>query len=96
MTPLNTAGTPAITDLNGDGKYEIVTTVVYSPIPSDYTRPVLNFIHMPKIIVQTFTIDTRLKEIGVTNVDSSSYYPLNEQPWTQYMGREGNGIYNTH
>lgn len=97
LAPLISPGTPVITDLNGDGKFEAVVSVVYSALSAEYGDSYFNFMHPPKIVVQTFNIERRLKALyGVDiNVDTSVYYPLDEQPWTGYMGRTGNGTFIT-
>uniref|UniRef100_A0A1X7TXJ2 FAM234A/B beta-propeller domain-containing protein n=1 Tax=Amphimedon queenslandica TaxID=400682 RepID=A0A1X7TXJ2_AMPQE len=85
MAPVLSAGTPVITDSDGD-------------VPSPYSVKVLDFIHPPKLIVQSLTIENRLKAIYGTQVQgvSSDYWPMDKQPWTEYMGSNGNGVYVKH
>ena len=98
LAPILSPGTPAISDLNGDGKLEGIFNILYSQTPSDFSIPQLaDIMHPPKIIVQAFTIQDRLKEVyGKTvadNVNFAGYFSLQDQPWLQYMGSRGDGIF---
>ena len=101
LAPIQSESTPAITDLDGDGKPEAVVPIVYSKIPGKYSSD--PFLHPPKVVVQTFTIEDQFKlayhgnnDDESTNeelIDFSSYYSIAEQPWTEYMGTNGDGIF---
>ena len=96
LAPVQSASTPAITDVNGDGKLDAIVSIAYSEASGKYGMPELSFLHIPKVVVQTFTLEDMLKAIYrdlVANVDFSSYYSMDEQPWTEYMGRNGDGIF---
>lgn len=98
LAPLMSPGTPAISDLNGDGKFEGIFNLLYSQAPSEFSLPQFdNIMHPPKIIVHAFTIQDRLEEVyGKTvadNVNFAGYFPLQDQPWLQYMGSHGDGIF---
>ena len=98
ISPLLSPATPAISDLNGDGKLEGIFNILYTQAPSDFSIPPLDdILHPPKFYVQAFTIQDRLEEVyGKTvadNVNFAGYFPLQDQPWLQYMGSRGDGIF---
>ena len=55
-------------------------------------------LHSPKITVQAFNIENRVKEVYGAEVaagfDFKRYYASEDQPWGQYMGSHGNSVYN--
>ena len=100
LTPWYSPSTPAIADLNGDGKFEIIVSMGFSQA---FTKPLIppelsDIIHPQKVVTHAFTIQDKIEEVYgstvVNKIDFSSYYPIDKQPWTQYMGTQGNGIYN--
>ena len=97
LAPVQSASTPAITDVNGDGKLDAVISITYSEASGKYGMPELNFLHPPKVVVQTFTLEDMLKatnkNLAANNIDFLSYYSMDEQPWTEYMGRNGDGVF---
>uniref|UniRef100_A0A1X7TB25 Uncharacterized protein n=1 Tax=Amphimedon queenslandica TaxID=400682 RepID=A0A1X7TB25_AMPQE len=98
MAPVLLAGTPVITDCDGDGKVEAIVSLTYTAVPSPYSVKVPGFIHPPQLIVQSLIIENKLKAIYGTQVQgvSSDYWPMDKQPWTEYMGSNGNGVYVKH
>ena len=88
-------GTPVIGDFNNDGKLDAAMSVTYDSLLGQLDM-VTNF-HRPRAFVATFTIEDKLNEIYGPEindiVDFSSYYPADKQPWGQYMGAKGDGIY---
>ena len=96
LAPILSAGTPVITDSDGDGKFEAVISLTYTPISGPYSVKALDFIHPPKLIIQSFTIENRLKAVygsKADGLDMSSYWSIEEQSWNEYMGRNGNGLF---
>ena len=95
MAPVLSAGTPVVTDSDGDGRFEAIVSLTYTSVPSAYSVKVLDFIHPPKLIIQSFTIENRLEAIYGTQVEgiSTDYWLMEKQPWTEYMGSNGNGIF---
>ena len=54
----------------------------------------LNIINFDVNVVALLFSRSKIEEIyGSAAVDFSSYYPIEQQPWTQYMGTQGNGFY---
>ena len=94
LVPLLLAASPAVGDFNQDGKLDGVVSIMYYGLLNDLVQ--LTIFHPPKVMVRAFTLEDRLKEVYGTDaniVDFSTYYPPQQQPWTQYMGSQGNGVY---
>ncbi len=89
--------TPTIGDFNNDGKLDVVISTTYNGYPNRWYS--ILFLHPPKVSVDAFTIEDKLREVFGSDisqiVDFTSYYPANRQPWGQYMGSRGNGVYET-
>ena len=95
ITPLMLVGTPTVGDFNKDGKLDAAVSINYDGLPNElYLATPL---HPNKVSVTTFTIEDKLNEVYGPEindiVDFSSYYPADKQPWGQYMGTKGDGIY---
>ena len=90
MGPSMLTATPVVEDFNKDGELDAAFIIPYYSMSHSITQP-------PKITVHAFTIKDKLKEIYgpdiLDTVDFSSFYPSNKQPWTQYMGTNGNAVY---
>ena len=89
------AATPTVGDFNEDGKLDATLSITYDGFPGELSM--LFPLHPPTVSVTTFTIEDKLKEIYGPEindiVDFSSYYPADKQPWGQYMGAKGDGVY---
>ena len=101
LAPWYSPSTPAIADLNSDGKFEAIVAMTYIETKNEmiHLPPELSdIIHPQKVVIHAFTIQDKIEEVYgstvVNKIDFSSYYPIDKQPWTQYMGTQGNGIYN--
>ena len=91
LAPYMLPATPAVGDFNQDGKLDGVVSIMYFTVSNE-----LNIFHSENVIVKAFTLEDRLKEVYGTDaniVDFSTYYTPQQQPWTQYMGSQGNGVY---
>lgn len=109
VAPVQLASTPAIADLENDGRVELVVSVSYTGVPGEYSSLNFEFLHPPKLVVQAFSIEDRFNVVyknsdaagggdggtitGEELVDFSSYYSVAEQSWTEYMGTNGNGVF---
>ena len=94
LAPYMLPATPAVGDFNQDGKLDGVVSIMYYGLLNDLVQ--LTIFHPPKVMVRAFTLEDRLKEVYGTDaniVDFSTCYPPQQQPWTQYMGSQGNGVY---
>ena len=81
---------PAIGDLNGDGRLEVAYIVVWGMAGQD-PRLTLS----PSFTVYVATLEERVREVfGDEGVEwVHSLLPGDQQPWTRYMGSEGNNVY---
>ena len=94
LAPYMISATPVIGDFNRDGKLDGGVSIMY------YTQDnSMNIFHSQKVNFRAFTIQDRLVEVYgpeiLDAVDFTSYYPVEEQPWTQYMGSRGDGVFFT-
>ena len=85
--------TPAVGDLDSDGRLDVVYSVVWS---SAFTA---NVAAVPELKVFAFTLEERYTQLmggevkGQKLIDFESFLPAKEQPWSRYMGRYGNNVY---
>jgi len=80
--------TPAIGDLNGDGRLEIAYVILWGSINGE------GFKMPPKLLIRTLTLEDRFVDVyGKGVVDFSRFLPLAQQPWTRYMGTLGNNVF---
>lgn len=95
LIPLYSSQSFAITDFDGDGLLEGVVSMSYSPIDSLLSVPQLSDqLHPPKVIIDVFSIKEKVKEVyGPLKVNFSGFYSIDDQPWAQYMGTNGDGFY---
>ena len=82
--------TPAVGDFDGDGRLDVAYSIVWSPLVVE--------VYVPEFKVFAFTLEERYREIMGEDeqefvVDFKSFLPANQQPWSRYMGRYGNGVY---
>lgn len=86
-SPIHTVGTPLLTDLNSDGRLDIVYDVIWSPamaVP-------------PQMLVVATDLEVLFKSAyGSQILDFESFLPPEEQPWTKYMGKEGDCLFRLH
>ena len=78
--------TPAIGDLNGDGRLEIAYVILWGSMNWE------GFNMPPKLLIRTLTLED-LFVYGKGVVDFSRFLPLVQQPWTRYMGTLGNNVF---
>ena len=98
IAPLYSPVTLAISDINGDESPEGIVTILYSVIDGPLAIPQLvNALHPPKIVVETFNIKGKVEEVygsdAAAGIHFENYYSREEQPWGQYMGNHGNNVY---
>ena len=95
VIPLMVATTPTVGDFNNDGKLDVAISTSYGAHPDKMYY--FWFLHLPKVSVDTFTIEDKVKEVFGSDieqvVDFTLYYPADKQPWRKYMGSRGNGVY---
>ena len=95
LVPLLVATTPVLGDFNMDGKLDAAVSISYSGYISSLY--LLESFHLPKISLDVFTIEERVKQIyGPTIddiVDFESFYSVDKQPWSRYMGSKKNCVY---
>ena len=93
MVPVTSSFTPVLEDFDKDGRLEVSTPIVWSSL-IEYSS--VTEAHPPKVIVKTFTLEERFREVygaSADLVDFSSFLAPSKQPWTKYMGRKGSGEY---
>ncbi len=97
LLPLMIVTTPRIGDFNVDGKLDAALSITFDSFPNELYN--LKIFHPSEVLIDVFTFEDKLKEIFGPDigedVDFASYYPANKQPWGQYMGSRGNGVYET-
>lgn len=48
----------------------------------------------PKLLVGVFTLEARVGEVyGEGVVDFLQFLPMEQQPWTHYMGAQGDNVF---
>lgn len=81
---------PAIGDLNNDGKLEIVYLIVWGGVDSGMGENL-----PPRFTIYVDTLEDKVREVfgeeGVQWV--KKFLPGGEQPWTRYMGAGGDNVY---
>ena len=90
-------GTPAVGDFDSDGRLDVAYGVVWSSL----TPAGLGAI--PELKVFAFTLEERYRQVVATSrdeevkgqkiVDFESFLPVDQQPWSRYMGHHGNNTY---
>lgn len=78
--------TPVITDLNHDGKLELIYTFQYASDNRYFTVSVAHSV----VDMHVHTIE-HLVQSDV--IDFSKFLPMEKQSWTTYMGTKGDGTY---
>lgn len=96
MVPMMQETSPTLGDFDKDGNLEVAASLVMDGFPgAEYYA--LSIFHPAKVVMDVFTIkDKVVSSYGVEIrdiVDFSAYYSMEEQPWGQYMGSKGNGVY---
>lgn len=91
LVPVMLSYTPVIEDFDKDGRLEVSTPILWSSLIeySDVTEA-----HPPKVLVKTFTLEDRFREVygkDADQVDFSSFLPPSQQPWKKYMGSHSTG-----
>ena len=79
MEPVTSSFTPVLEDFDKDGRLE-VTPIVWSSL-IEYSS--VTEAHPPKVIVKTFTLEERFREVygaSADLVDFSSFLPPSKQP----------------
>ena len=81
--------TPAIGDVNNDGRLEIAYTVSWSG-PNSNDIP-------PQFAIYIATLEDRVMEVyGEEGLAwMTTLLPATQQPWTRYMGTSGDNVYHT-
>lgn len=90
MSPDMVVASPAIGDLNDDGKLEIVYLIVWGGADSEMGVEL-----PPRFTIYVDTLEDRVKDVfgeeGVQWV--KKFLPRGQQPWTRYMGAGGDNTY---
>lgn len=90
MSPDMVVASPAIGDLNDDGKLEIVYIVVWGGADSGMGAEL-----PPRFTIYVDTLEDRVRDVfgeeGVRWVEK--FLPRGQQPWTRYMGAGGDNVY---
>ena len=94
MVPVTSSFTPVLEDFDKDGRLEVSTPILWSSM-IEYSS--VTEAHPPKVIVKTFTLEDRFREVygdsAADLVDFSTFLPPSKQPWKKYMGSKGSGEY---
>ena len=97
LVPLMLATTPRLGDFNVDEKLDVALAVNFNSFPNELYA--LELFHPPRTSINVFSIEDKVKEIFGPDiekiVDFTSYYSLEKQPWSQYMGSRGDCVYET-
>ena len=92
LSPTLSVSTPIISDFNQDNRLDAIITVTYDSQSNE-----LNVFNSQKVNYKAFDLEARLVQVyGAdisTVVDFTSYNPAHKQPWTEYMGSQGDGTY---
>ena len=92
------ATTPVLGDVDGDGRLDVVLAVQHAAV---HVRiPAISYFFIDNYDSQvTVTMDTLedlvIETYGEGAVDFSLFLPPDQQPWTQYMGQNGDGVYSS-
>ena len=90
------AATPVLGDADGDGHLDVVLAIQHAAIP--VRIPAISYFFIDNYEAQTtITMDSLeslvVETYGEGTIDFSQFLHPNQQPWTQYMGRNGDGVY---
>ena len=85
-SPSEMLGTPLVGDLNSDGRLDIMYNVVWSTKDTP-TRTLVVATDLETMFEKTY---------GKGILDFDSFQPSGEQPWTQFMGRDGDCVFRPH
>ena len=48
----------------------------------------------PKVLIKAYTLEDRFMEVyGDGVLEFSQFLPANQQPWTRYMGAQGDNVF---
>lgn len=76
--------TPLLGDFDQDGRLDITYNIVWSA--SEYTPP--------RYLLAASDLESLFEEAyGTEILDFDNFLPLEDQPWTEYMGAEGNNVF---
>jgi hypothetical protein len=94
--PSMVVSTPSFVDVNGDGHIEIVYVAYLSYTMTDSFNEVPNRLSTNRVYVKVVTLEEALKkQLGTkVSVDLNAFLPYSRQPWTKYMGSNGDSHYN--
>jgi len=84
--PNGVVGTPLVTDLNGDGRLDVVYDVVWSS-PEMAVPPSLMAVAADLEEMFEEAYGRGILDFGLT------FVPAEDQPWSQYMGRSMDCVY---
>ena len=92
LSPTLSVSTPIISDFNQDNRLDAIITVTHDSQSNE-----LNVFNSQKVNYKAFDLEERLVQVyGAdisTVVDFTLYNSAYEQPWTEYMGSQGDGTY---
>ena len=92
------AATPVLADVDGDGHLDMALAVQHAAV--HVRNPAISYFFIDNYETQvTVTMDSLedlvIETYGKGAVDFSQFLPPDQQPWTQYMGRNGDGVYSS-
>lgn len=85
------ACSPALADLDGDGRMEVVYVALWQRV----TRATMT--DLGRLDIVAFTLQQRFEEVyGEGAIDFGRFLPVEEQPWTQFMGTGRDAVYRSY
>ena len=93
--PSMVVSTPSFVDVNGDGHLEVVYLEYMSGTSTPAFGTVPNKLSTAKVYLKVVTLKKAFNQkLGdKAAVNFNAFLPFDKQPWTKYMGSNGDNVY---